>query len=127
MTDFATIPLWIILPIALFLVIGSTLTLLGAIGLVRLKSFYDRIHAPTLGTSWGTAGIVIASMLFGSYIEGRAVIHEIALGLFITITTPVTLILLGRAALHRDRLEKADHLPEELRSLPEARDRAASD
>jgi len=39
--------------------IGAGLTLIGAIGVFKLQSFYDRIHAPTLGTSWGTAGIVI--------------------------------------------------------------------
>src|SRR5690554_1146191 len=86
MTDFSTLPLWIVIPVASFLVLGSTLTLIGTIGLATLKSFYDRIHASTLGTSWGTAGIVMASMLFGSYIEERAVIHEIILGIFITIT-----------------------------------------
>ncbi|WP_334130464.1 monovalent cation/H(+) antiporter subunit G [Sneathiella sp.] len=120
MTDFSTLPLWIVIPVASFLVLGSTLTLIGTIGLATLKSFYDRIHAPTLGTSWGTAGIVMASMLFGSYIEERAVIHEIILGIFITITTPVTLVLLGRAALHRDRLEKSAQLPDRMLDMPEA-------
>jgi multicomponent K+:H+ antiporter subunit G len=33
------------------------------------------------------------------------VVHEFLLGLFVTITTPVTLILLGRAAVFRDRTE----------------------
>lgn len=123
MTDFSTLPLWIVIPVAFLLVLGSTLTLIGTIGLANLKSFYDRLHAPTLGTSWGTAGIVMASMLFGSYIEGRAVVHEITLGIFITVTTPVTLILLGRAALHRDRLEKSTQLPERMRAMPEAKER----
>ena len=37
-------------------VVAALLTLIGTLGLVRLSSFYARIHAPTLGTSWGTAG-----------------------------------------------------------------------
>jgi len=31
------------------------------------------------------------------------VLHEILIGVFMTLTTPVTYILLGRAALRRDR------------------------
>ena len=34
--------------------------------------------------------------------------REILIGLFLTVTTPVTLILLARAALFRDRTEKAE-------------------
>lgn len=102
---FADLPLWIALPVAFFLAAGALLTLLGTIGLLRLDSFYARIHAPTLGTSWGAAGIVLASMLLFSATGERPVLHEILLGVFVTITTPVTLMLLGRAALYRDRAD----------------------
>ncbi len=63
MTAFDGLPPWLMGVVAALLVIGSTLTLLGALGLLHLKSFYDRIHAPTLGTSWGTAAILLASLL----------------------------------------------------------------
>lgn len=105
MTDYGQIPLWVAGLIAFFLVLGSTLTVLGAVGLVRLRSFYDRIHAPTLGSSWGTAGILLASILLYSYTSGRVMVHELVIGAFIMITTPVTLMILGRTALHRDHLE----------------------
>ncbi|PZQ97004.1 MAG: cation:proton antiporter [Cereibacter sphaeroides] len=105
------LPLWIALPVAALLVVGSTLTLLGTVGLFRLKSFYERIHAPTLGTSWGTASILLASMAVFTFGEGRLVLHELVIGAFIMITTPVTLMLLGRAALHRDRVESSDEVP----------------
>jgi multicomponent K+:H+ antiporter subunit G len=105
MTALDTLPMWLALPVAAFLVIGSSLTLLGAFGLLHLKSFYDRIHAPTLGTSWGTAAILIASLLSWSWVQDRVVLHEIVIGICIMVTTPVTLMFLGRAALHRDRAE----------------------
>ena len=35
----------------------------------------------------------------------RVVLHEILIGVFVTVTTPVTLMLLARAALYRDRSE----------------------
>jgi multicomponent K+:H+ antiporter subunit G len=41
-------------------------------------------------------------MLYFSVLESRPVLHEILIGVFMTLTTPVTYILLGRAALRRD-------------------------
>lgn len=105
------LPLWVALPAALLVVVGSTLTLLGTLGLVTLKSFYDRLHAPTLGTSWGTAAILLASMLVFGWSEGRLVLHEVVIGVFVMVTTPVTLMLLGRAALYRDRGEGSEGVP----------------
>jgi multicomponent K+:H+ antiporter subunit G len=32
-------------------------------------------------------------------------VHEVLIGLFVTMTTPVTFMLLARAALYRDRAE----------------------
>jgi multicomponent K+:H+ antiporter subunit G len=103
MTHLEALPLWAAIPAALFLVLGAGLTLIGTIGLARLPSFYTRLHAPTLGTSWGTAGVVIASIIVFSVGSGRPVLHELLIGLFVTVTTPVTLMLLGRATLYRDK------------------------
>ena len=102
MSHLAAVPLWAAIPAALLLLLGAGLTLVGSIGLVRLPSFYERIHAPTLGTSWGTAGIVLASVIVFSVAEARPVLHEVLIGFFVSVTTPVTLMLLGRAALYRD-------------------------
>ena len=103
MSHSVELPVWAALLVAAFLILGAGLTLLGSFGLVRLRSFYDRIHAPTLGVSCGTAGIVIASMILFTVLQSRPIVHEILIGIFLTITTPVTLMLLGRAALYRDR------------------------
>ena len=107
----AALPLWAAVPVAALLLLGAGLTLIGAIGLLRLPGFYERIHAPTLGTSWGTGGIVLASMLYFSVLGGRPVVHELLLGVFVTVTTPVTLMLLGRAALFSDRSEGSAEVP----------------
>ncbi|WP_207100333.1 monovalent cation/H(+) antiporter subunit G [Paracoccus shandongensis] len=119
MSPLEAVPLWIAIPVAILVVLGSTLTLIGALGFARLASFYDRLHAPTLATSWGTGGIIIASALMFSVLEGRAVIHEFVIGLCIVVTTPVTLMMLARAALHRDRAEGSDALPPGLLARPE--------
>lgn len=127
MSPLQAVPLWAAIPVAILVVLGSTLTLIGALGFARLRSFYDRLHAPTLATSWGTGGIIIASALMFSVIEGRAVIHEFVIGLCIVVTTPVTLMMLARAALHRDRAEGSAALPEDMRIRPERPDPPAQD
>lgn len=101
-----SLPIWVAVPAAFFLVVGATLTLIGSWGLFRLSSFYERIHAPTLGTSWGVAGVVLASVLIFSALQGRFVTHELLIALFVTVTTPVTLMLLSRAVLYRDEEER---------------------
>jgi multicomponent K+:H+ antiporter subunit G len=103
MNHLAEVPLWAAIPAAFFLVVGAGLALIGSFGLATLGSFYERIHAPTLGTSWGTAGVVIASIIVSSLTEGRPVLHELLIGFFVSVTTPVTLMLLGRATLYRDK------------------------
>ncbi|MGH8696530.1 MAG: monovalent cation/H(+) antiporter subunit G, partial [Burkholderiales bacterium] len=39
---------------ALLVLAGAALALIGSLGLLRLKTFYDRVHAPTMGTTLGT-------------------------------------------------------------------------
>jgi multicomponent K+:H+ antiporter subunit G len=101
----ADVPLFIAVVTALLVVAGAALALVGSLGLLRLESFYDRVHAPTMGTTLGMALILIASMVLFSALQSRPVLHEIAIGVFMTLTTPVTFMLLVRAALHRDRAE----------------------
>lgn len=90
---------------ALFVLLGALLALIGSLGLLRLRNFYDRVHAPTMGTTLGTGCVLIASMVLSSAHESRPVLHEILIGVFMTVTTPVTFMLLVRAALHRDRVK----------------------
>jgi multicomponent K+:H+ antiporter subunit G len=93
---------------AVCVVLGATLALIGSVGLLRLKSFYDRVHAPTLGTTLGTAFVLIASIMMFSALEARPVLHELLIGIFTIVTTPVTFLLLVRAALQRDSAEGND-------------------
>ncbi len=99
----APLPLWVTVPTALLLVTGGLLTLIGSLGLLRLRDFYSRMHPPTLGTTVGTGCVLIASMLVSSALLHRPVIHELLITLFLAITAPVTAILLMRAARSRSR------------------------
>ena len=102
MSHAAEVPAFIALVTAALVVAGAALALIGSLGLLRLKSFYDRVHAPTMGTTLGMGLILIASMVLFSTLESRPVLHEVLIGAFMVITTPVTFMLLVRAARHRD-------------------------
>ncbi|HEX6120734.1 MAG TPA: monovalent cation/H(+) antiporter subunit G [Dongiaceae bacterium] len=103
MTDTTDLPAWVAALVSLFVVAGAALTLIGSVGLLRLPSFYQRIHAPTLGTTLGTGAILIASMLFFTTVESRPVLGEILIAVFVTITTPISFILLVKATRRRAR------------------------
>lgn len=104
----AELPLWLVIIVGLLAIGGALLTLVGCLGLVRLNSFYDRIHAPTLGTSMGSGLIILASIVFFSVTAQRPSVHEVLIFIFVSLTTPVTLMLLARAALYRDRVENPE-------------------
>jgi multicomponent K+:H+ antiporter subunit G len=80
---------------ALLALAGALLAFIGSLGLVRLDTFFERVHPPTMGTTLGTALVLSGSMLyFGA-------LHEILVGLLMFLNTAVTYTLLGRAALLR--------------------------
>jgi multicomponent K+:H+ antiporter subunit G len=102
----AEIPAWAEIVTAALVLAGAAIALICSLGLVRLKSFYARVHPPTLGTTLGIGCIATASMVYFSASQTRPVLHEILLVVFVLATTPITLTLLVRAALFRDQSER---------------------
>ena len=105
MSEAAELPAWAALLTAILVLVGAAVALIGSIGLLRLGSFYERVHAPTLGTTLGTGCILLASMIYFSALQTRPVLHEFLIAILALVTTPVTLMLLVRAALFRDESE----------------------
>ena len=111
MSATSELPAWAAIATAALLVLGAAITLIGSLGLLLFRGFYERVHAPTLGATLGTGCILCASMIYFSALQTRPVLHEILIALLSTVTTPVTLMILVRAALFRDRLERARGIP----------------
>ncbi|RUT32576.1 potassium:proton antiporter [Arsenicitalea aurantiaca] len=105
------LPLWAAIIVGALTIGGAAFTLVGSFGLWRLRSFYDRVHTPTLGTSLGTVLIIVASMICFTVLESRVILQELLIFVFVSVTTPVTLMLLARAALYRDRAEGNASVP----------------
>lgn len=99
----AAVPLWAALPAALLLVCGGLLTLIGSLGLLRFETFYARLHAPTLGTTLGAGCVLLASILVSSVLAQRPVLHEVLITVCLVMTSPITTMLLMRAALFRSQ------------------------
>jgi multicomponent K+:H+ antiporter subunit G len=86
----------------LLVLLGAVAAFIGSLGLLRLPTFFERVHAPTMGSTLGTAFVLAGSMLQFGVLESRLVIHEMLIAAFMTFSTPVTYMLLGRAALQRE-------------------------
>lgn len=99
------LPPWAALLTALLVLLGAGLALLGSLGLLRLGSFYERMHAPTLGATLGTGCIVVASILCFSALARGPVLQALLIGAFSVVTTPISLIVLIRAARQRDQAD----------------------
>ena len=118
MTGGAGLPAVVAASVAPLVVLGAALALVGSVGLLRLSTFYERVHPPTMGTTLGLGCILLASMALFSALGSRAVLHEIVIAVFAIVTTPVTYVLLVRAAVRRDEasVEDAAMKPGEPRS-----------
>lgn len=87
--------------VSLLVVIGASFTLIGSIGLLRLRDFYTRLHAPTKASTLGVGGIILASLVFFTAKQGMLSVHEVLITLFLFMTAPVSAHLLAKAAMHR--------------------------
>lgn len=101
MSSAASLPLFVAIPAALLLVISGIISLTGTLGLVRLPTFYTRIHAPTMGNTLGVFCILAASVLLASHAQQQVVIHQLLITILLVITSPITAVLLMRAAIRR--------------------------
>lgn len=86
--------------ISIALLIGAFFILVGSIGLLRLRDFYSRLHAPTKATTLGLGSILIASMVYFGVVRGTPSLHELLITLFLFMSAPVSAYLLAKAALH---------------------------
>lgn len=115
MNEAIVLPFWLELLVSTLLLLGSLFALIGAIGLVRLKDFFQRMHPPALASTIGAWCVAAASILYFSVLKQSAVLHAWLIPILLSITVPVTTLLLARAALFRKRTS-GEHVPEEVSS-----------
>ncbi len=107
------VPIWVAIPVALLLVLAGCLAMIGTFGLLRLSNFYQRLHGPAMLNTLGAGSVLIASMLYFTALQSRPVVHEVVITIFVLLTSPVTTMLMIRAALFRDRRSLRNDVPED--------------
>ncbi len=104
------LPPWAAVLVGVLVLLGAGFACVGSLGLLRLRNFYRRVHAPTLDSTLGTFFMVAACVVAFSLAQGRPALQVLLIGVFLTLTTPITLMLLVRAALYRNRVEDGQSL-----------------
>lgn len=115
MNQASQLPLWVEITVAILLVISSLSALIGAIGMVRLKDYFQRMHPPALASTLGAWCVALASIIYFSALKSSLVLHAWLIPILLSITMPVTTLLLARAALFRKRMA-GDDVPAEVSS-----------
>lgn len=102
------LPGWAALLISILLVVAGVFAVTGSLGLLRLPNFYSRIHAPTLANTLSAFCLVVSILVMAWFVQHRFVVHSLLVSFFLIITSPVTAMLLMRAAIKRELRHRAD-------------------
>jgi multicomponent K+:H+ antiporter subunit G len=105
------LPFWMEAVVATLLVSSGVFVVISAIGFSSLPDFFLRMHPPALAYTFGSWSVTLASILYFSFIESRAVLHPWLIIITLSITVPVTTLLLARVALFRRRAAGAADTP----------------
>lgn len=119
---------WVEVVVAALLICSAIFCLSAAWGLVNLKSFFQRMHPPALASTGSAWCVTLASIVYFSELNGELHLHVWLIIILLSITVPVTAMLLGRAALFRGRQQGHHSLPPALvpKTMPDASAKEAS-
>ncbi|MBS3805441.1 MAG: Na+/H+ antiporter subunit G [Oleiphilaceae bacterium] len=93
---------WLLeLLIAVFLLFGAVVALIGSYGLAKLPDFYMRLHGPTKASTLGVGCVLIGSLLYFTHQQEGVSVQESLVTLFLFATAPASAHMLAKAALHR--------------------------
>ncbi|PZO61982.1 MAG: Na+/H+ antiporter subunit G [Pseudoxanthomonas suwonensis] len=83
------------------LAISSLFILVGAFALIKLPTFFQRIHGPTKASTLGVGGILITSILYHAMVGNSFHPRELLITLFLFMTAPISAYMMARAAFSR--------------------------
>ena len=98
-----SVPLWVEIVTAVLLLASAVFAVVAAWGLVRLKDFFQRMHPPALVSTWGAWCVTLASIVHFSARGGTLALQAWLIIIVLSITVPITTLMLSRAALFRAR------------------------
>jgi multicomponent K+:H+ antiporter subunit G len=113
------LPFWVELVVAALIGMSGLFVVVSAVGFLRLPEFFLRMHPPALAYTFGSWCVTLAGILYFSASEGRLVLHPWLIVILLSITVPVTTLLLARLALFRRRAAGAPDTPAPLSAPPQ--------
>lgn len=105
------VPVWAEVVVAVLLVLSGAFVLISAIGFLGLPDFFLRMHPPALAYTFGSWCVALAGILYFSLLEGRPMLHPWLVIILLSITVPLTTLLLARVALFRRRSAGVEGTP----------------
>ena len=97
--------------VGLLVIASGILSFVGASGLIRLPTFFQRMHPPALASTLATWAAALATIAYFSAIGSRLALYPWLIVVLAAITAPITTSLLARAALFRVRAAGGDAPP----------------
>ena len=85
--------------LALLLAIGSFFILVGAFSLLKLSSFFKRLHGPTKASTLGVGCVLLASVGYHFFLGDDPQPRELLITAFLFITAPISAHMMAKAAL----------------------------
>ncbi|MGP1680956.1 MAG: monovalent cation/H(+) antiporter subunit G [Giesbergeria sp.] len=119
------LPLWADIVVSVLVLAGAVIALIGSLSLVRLRSFFERVHAPAVIATLGCWCVMYGTVLYFSLQDHVVAAHGILIAVFLAVTVPVTNIFLMRTGLFRARLAGQD-VPAPLSAGKESRSNAGT-
>ncbi len=105
------VPFWVEVIVAVLLVLSGVFVLISAIGFLRLPDYFLRMHPPALAYTFASWCVALAGILYFSMLEARPLLHPWLIIILLSITVPVTTLLLARVALFRRRSANVPDTP----------------
>lgn len=100
------------LSLVLLLAVGSFFILVGSFSLVKLSTFFKRLHGPTKASTLGVGCILIASVGYHAFLGQDPQPRELLITAFLFITAPISAHMMAKAALSL-MMDERPRLPDE--------------
>ena len=85
--------------LSILLLFGCFFILVGALGLVKLSTFFKRLHAPTKASTLGVGCVLVCSVAYHIFLGEDPQPRELLITVFLFITAPVSAHMMAKAAL----------------------------
>lgn len=104
-------PLWVEIILSVLLVSSGLFALIAAFGVATLETFFQRMHPPALAFTFSTWTVTLAAIIAASMRDGTLRLHPWIIIILLSITVPVTTLMIARAALFRRRDAQDPEIP----------------